>query len=99
MSLKAFRETYQEDAHNINLQTAVRDALKPLTNNPILDYVILKGVVISGTKAINHGLQRAVQGWVVTRIKSSAVIFEVKSDDNTITLTSTSPAVIDLYIF
>lgn len=99
MTLKAFRETFQEDAHNINLQAAVRDAFKPLTSNQLLDGVLIKGIAISSTKVIPHGLQRAVQGWIVTRIKSSAVIYEVKSDDSFITLTSTSPAVIDLYIF
>lgn len=99
MSIKAFRKTgpANEDARKV--ENNVADYTVQLTKNPILDYIHLKDVAITGSKAIAHGLQRPVQGWIVTRIKSNSVIYETASTDLVLTLAASVPAVVDLYIF
>lgn len=97
--LRKFRMTHQDTEGGVVLQTAVRDVLEPITANPLLDYVHLKGLSITGSLAISHGLERPVQGWVITRIKSSSVIYEISATDKYLTLAASAPAVVDVYIF
>lgn len=97
--LRKFRMTHQDTEGGVTLQTAVRDALEPITANPILDFVHLKDLSITGSLMIPHGLQRPVQGWIITRIKSSSVIYEITSTEQYLTLAASAPAVVDVYIF
>jgi hypothetical protein len=91
--------SHQTTEGGVQLQTAVRDVLEPITANPILDYVLIKDLSITGSLAISHGLQRPVQGWVITRLKTNSVIYEISSTDMYLTLAASAPAVVDVYIF
>lgn len=97
--LRKFRMTHQDTEGGVTLQTAVRDAFEPLTSNPMLDGVYRRGVVINGSTPIPHGLQRPVQGWIVTRLNSNSVIYETASTDQYLTLTGSALATVDVYIF
>lgn len=100
MSLKDLRRTNQTTDEGAQLQSAVSDFARQLTLNPLLGPpAILKGVTISGSAMIPHGLQRPVQGWIITRIKSNSVIYETASTDKYLTLAASAPAVVDIYIF
>lgn len=97
--LRKFRLTHQSTEGGVTLQTAIRDVLEPITDNPLLDYVHIKGLVIVGSLAIPHGLQRPVQGWVVTKLNANSVIYEISSTDQYLTLAASANATIDVYIF
>ena len=97
--LRKFRMTHQDTEGGVTLQTAVRDAFEPLTSNPLLDGILIKGLSITSSLSIAHGLERPVQGWVVTRIKSSSLIYETNATDKYLTLAASAPAVVDVYIF
>lgn len=100
MSLKDLRRTNQTTEEGVALQTAMSDFVRQLTLNPLLGPpAILKDVVISSSLIIPHGLQRPVQGWIITRIKSNSVIYETASTDKYLTLSASAPAVVDIYIF
>lgn len=68
----------------------------PLVNGTMLENVILN----TGTTVINHMLGRKMQGWIITDIDGSAVIYRsVDFNSVSLTLTSSSKVNVNLWVF
>lgn len=84
-------------------QDAVKDAIAPLADAPVLDFVWKRDVILaSGTNQIGHGLGRPWTGYFVTRRNAAVTLFD--PDEQTmrnrlLTLTASGAAVVDLYVF
>lgn len=83
------------------LSTRWKSILDPLLSNPISSSNILKSVpLINGVNVINHGLGRALQGWVITDVTAAAVVFRsAPLNSLTLTLTSNASTVVDILVF
>jgi len=86
-------------------QDRVLKSVNPLLNNPLLDGVLLEEVVLlTGDNVVNHTLGRPLIGWIVTRRRASATIYD-NQDANTgtpnltLVLNSSANVTVDLYVF
>jgi hypothetical protein len=78
--------------------------LAPIFTNPILNYTLLSEVqLVVGTNTINHKLGRPLIGWIVTRKRSAAEIYDTQdsnlSPQNSLLLMSDAIVTVDLYCF
>ena len=86
------------------MQTGWAQQLNPVIQNPVTQGLLLKNVfLVAGINNINHLLGRKLQGWIVTRISASFVLYD-SQDSNpmpelTLQLFSTAAAKVDLYVF
>lgn len=86
------------------LQTQWASKLDPLLAIGLLNGIQLKSVQLaSGTNVINHKLGRKLQGYLITRLRSSATIFDTQDANSTpqltLQLTSSASALVDIYVF
>jgi hypothetical protein len=76
------------------MQTLWASQLDPVLANPANAMSILKNVaLINGVTVINHGLGQTQQGWILTDIQGSAMIYR-SAPFNSLTLTLTSSAAV-----
>ena len=78
-----------------------KSQVDPLLANPACSPKIIQNITLaSGVNVINHGLAQMQQGWYITDINASAIIYRSQPfNSSTITLTSSSACVIDLAVF
>ncbi len=81
---------------------SVAEFVRPLEQNPILDFRILTDVTI-GTTAVDipHKLGRPWTGWVVTSRTNGVVPYESTQTDTSmyLTLVAASSTTVDIYVF
>lgn len=96
---------YQSDSTEMGmLQTNWAQQLNPLIANPMLQGQLIRNVaLINGTTEVNHRLGRKLQGWVLTRQRAAAGIYDDQDTNSmpqlTLTLISDAAVVVDLYVF
>ena len=68
-------EIQQAEDQDVNLlQTNVKNFVKVLEDNPLLDGHLLENIELdAGDNAINHRLGRRLRGWIVTRLYDPTV--------------------------
>lgn len=86
------------------MQTTWASAIDPVINNPIINGLILQNISLTtGTNVINHKLGRKLQGWYITRVRSSVTIYDTQDSNQTPELTlilvASAPATINLAVF
>lgn len=83
------------------LETKWKSQLDPILANQLLDgLLIVNQVLVTGTNVINHKLGRLQVGWNIVDQNASAAIYRTKPFNNlTLTLTSSAPATINLWVF
>lgn len=83
------------------LQTKWRSILNPLIAQPISSGNPLNGISLAASaNVINHKLGRVPQGWFVTDVNTSTIIYRSgPMNDKTITLTSSNAATVNLWVF
>jgi hypothetical protein len=83
------------------MQTRWASILNPLLGNPFNGVNILENVIlVSGTNIINHGLGRAQQGWVITDVQGSAVIYRNAPFNNTtLSLSASAGVIVNIGVF
>lgn len=94
--LQATRSPQQDVAQ---LEQNVAAAIKPVLSVPLLDQVIVKGILFpgGGTVVVTHGLGAKPQGYVpVRRQGGSPSFYETTSDANTITFQSATACTVDM---
>jgi hypothetical protein len=86
------------------LQTQWANQLNPVLSFAPVNGLLLKNVsLLSGDNKVNHLLGRKLQGWMLTRVRSSAVVYD-KQDSNqmpalTLALNASAPVVVDIWVF
>jgi len=88
----------------VQMQTKWAAQLNPIIDNPISQGILLKNqVLVSGANVINHKLGRKLQGWIVTRIRASATLYDTQDANSspalTLQLTASAGVTVDLYVF
>ncbi len=75
--------------------------LNPLLRKPLANTTTVGPITLAvGSNRINTHLGRPLQGWIVSRVLGAATaLYEVSSDDATLTLNSTAIATIYLLVF
>lgn len=101
MSLPKFQS---EDKSLMLLQTAWASQIDPVLRNPLTQGNLLKNVTLaSGANVVDHKLGRKLQGWVLTRQRAAASVFDTQDLNPTpaltLTLTSSAAVVVDLLVF
>ena len=86
------------------LQTNWAKELNPLLKNPVSNGTLLPSILLSaGQTAVNHRLGRKLQGWVISRQRGPAAIYD-NQDANpnsslTLWLVSDTNVSVDIYVF
>ncbi len=85
-------------------QANVKDFVKALEDNPLLDGVLIEDVEFVGaalTVVVNHKLARKPRGWIITDFQALAGTGVVRDDWNaqTLTLTASAACDLDLWVF
>lgn len=101
MSLPIFKSDSQEMTL---MQTQWAQQLNGLLSNPLSNGMLLKEISLStGNNAVNHKLGRKLQGWVLTRQRALAQIYDAQDTNSmpqlTLSLISDVPTVVDIYVF
>jgi hypothetical protein len=86
------------------MQSAWAAQINPVLGNPITQGTLIRNVaLVTGANAINHKLGRALQGWVLTRQRASAAVYDTQDTNThpelTLNLISSAPIVADIYVF
>lgn len=95
----------QSDSDELtSMQTRWASQLNPLLANPLTAGRLIRNVELStGANTINHGLGRKLQGWVLTRLRAAAQIYDMQDSsiipNLTLTLVSDANVAVDLWVF
>lgn len=86
------------------MQTQWAQELNPLLKQPLNQGLLLQGVSLaSGANVINHLLGRKLQGWFLTRLRSSVTIYDTQdlnpNPSQTLSLVSSGAVKVDLFVF
>lgn len=83
------------------MQTKWSSQINPVLANAVVNGQMLKSVQLaSGANTINHKLDRQMQGWFITDVNAAATIYRSQPfNTKTLTLTSSAPAVVDIWVF
>lgn len=86
------------------MQTQWASAIQPVLDNPINSASVLKSVSLaSGANVINHRLGAPLQGWVVSRIRASATVYDTQDTNQTpqltLNLVASAAVVVDLMVW
>lgn len=75
--------------------------LNPFILNPLNSVLILPNVTLAnGTNILNHGLGRLQQGWFLTDIRGSAVIYRNAAfNTTTLSLSSSAGVTVSIGVF
>lgn len=104
MSLVKFTKTPTKDPDLNVVQDLLVRSLNPLFSQSLLDGVLLVKVQLqTGTNSINHKLGRNLIGWILTRQRSLADVYDTqdtnKTPASTLNLVSSAPMLADIYVF
>lgn len=79
-------------------------SLNPVIANPLMSGRLIKSVVLAtGVNTINHGLQRALRGYLVVLKSANVTIYDSQltnqTPDLTLILNASGAATVSLYVF
>lgn len=83
------------------MQTIWKSQIDPVLSNTLVQGSQLKNVtIVSGSNVLNHLLGQVQQGWIITDINSAVTLYRsTPFNDKTLTLTSSGPAVVSLWVY
>lgn len=101
MSLPIFQT---EDQNLSLLQTRWAAQLNPILASLLSQGQLLRNVdLINGDTEVNHKLGRKLIGWVLTRVRGAAQIYDNQDTNSmsqlTLSLTSDADVTVDLWVF
>jgi hypothetical protein len=87
-----------------SMQTTWAQQLDPVIANPLNNSLILKNIsLVAGSNVIPHLLGRKLVGWIPTRVRASATLYDTQDASQTpqltLTLVASAPVVVDLAVF
>jgi len=86
-------------------QTNVREAIDPLTNNPLSQGHLISNILLKSgiTNVIPIGLNQPLLGWFITRLSTNSVIWDSQDLNNTpsqnLQLLCSADCTISLFVF
>jgi hypothetical protein len=103
-TLVKFQVIQSTDQDLMTVQQNLTRTLNPIFSTQTLGGNILSNITLTiGSNTINHKLGRNLSGWQIIRQRAAASIFDTqdnnKTPDLTLTLTSSAPVSVDLYVF
>ena len=83
------------------MQTRWASQLNPLLANTLINGLFIQNIsIVSGKNVINHLLGRQQQGWMLADQTAAASVYRSQPfNDITLTLTSSAPCQISLWVF
>lgn len=104
MSIKSFKKINTSLRELDKVQSNISDYVQPLTNNPMLDGLILTEVDVSTSSTIvNHGLGRDIRGWFIVNKDSNINVWAVSSEQSfpgtQLVLTASGTGIVSIYVF
>jgi hypothetical protein len=86
------------------LQTQWAQQLNPVLANPqVLVSTIQNVALVTGTNTVNHKLGKKLQGWYLTRVRSSVMVYDQQDSNQipqlTLVLIASGPAVVDIAVY
>lgn len=86
------------------VQDNIINPLNQILGNPIVPGNILLGQVLAvGDNTVNHGLGRALQGWIIIGITAAVSIFDKQATNTatqtTLILNASGVVTVNLYVF
>ena len=95
-----FRKTNIIDRSVSNFQDNVANSFGPLLKLPIVDGILLTGIVLAtGSNQFAHNLARQPIGWMVADLNAAATIYRTAWTDKTLSLTASAPVTLNLWVF
>lgn len=103
-SLTAFYKTPTGNQALDGVQTILVRTLNPVFQMSLMGGNLLTSQTLTaGANSINHGLGRNLVGWIITRLRASATIYDTQDTNSTpsmtLALNSSAPVVVDIYVF
>lgn len=103
MNPKFFKVNTSDKELNQIQDNLVR-TLNPVIETPILGGTLLQSVaLVTGSNVINHKLGRKLIGWVVSRQRSAANIYDDQDNNSTpqlnLILVTSADVILDIYCF
>lgn len=101
MPLPGFRKLVSSDNIVSRLQDTIYTIFAWINRREILDGLLIKDVnILAAPTAVDHGLGRAALGYIVVRTTFSGnPVYQVSATVTTLTLQSTDPVIVDLWVF
>jgi len=103
MALFPFRLEVFENPEVVKVQQNIEPIARQFNALPFADGVHLKEKTISGTTDLLHGLERAPIGWMITRKRGNAVVYDEqdnnKAPTKSLSLNSSADVEIDVWVF
>ena len=102
-SIKAFRKVGTEGALS-KVQDNIDMALTPLLNAAITDGILLVNIPLaSGLTQVEHRLGRPLKGWIITRQRANASVWDTQDTNSkaskTLALNASTAVTVDLWVF
>lgn len=103
--LATFEKTRAKNPEVSDLQDACAVVFRDIVSKEVLDGRLIENIAITtGTeKTINHGLGRAIRGWIVTRTSAGATVWDSQSNNTTpratLVLNASANVTISIWVF
>lgn len=86
------------------LQQNILASVNPIIANPLSSGILLQKIELkTGLNTVNHKLDRPLTGWMITRQRGPAAIYDKQDTNNTpavtLLLVSDANVSVDLYVF
>lgn len=86
------------------MQTGWAQQLNPVIELPFNKGILLQNIsLLTGSNTVNHKLGRKLQGWVITRIRSNASVYDTQDLNQTpqltLSLVASGNVTVDLLVF
>lgn len=99
-----FTQIWSGEQEVTRLQSHIKTTLNPLLELPISDGILIKNLTINTSDTlIDHKLGRKPEGFLITRLRTNAVIYESATsndeDNRMIILIASATATADIYFF
>lgn len=102
--LRDYKKINSPDEILNRVQDEVSNAISQLLRTELLDGRLIQNVVLTaGENSVEHKLDRAPIGWVVTRKRANSEVWD-SQDDNTrpnrfLTLNASADVTVDIWVF
>ncbi len=100
MALPAFRKLVTADSALSRLQDTLTEVFNWIRRREVLDGILLKNIdIATSSTAVNHGLGRAPEGYIVVRANAGATVHQISANSSALNLQASTSVTVDLWVF